>query len=484
MDSGSPTITGNDPGFDGTKINHGGKAGLPLPRPGHSQYIQIAFNQPFEVRSLLLDTEPRTDGSCDFAASDDGRNFHTVRSFLSHAQGGGETFALPDTTARFYRLIYNEATSSIGRLEVPILRLSPAARIDHYRAKSQTPGVGLKNTSVEMKDDLFDQYVPVAVSDDAVVPLDKTVDLTSHFHDGKLDWDVPAGHWTVLRFGYTTTGATNQPAPQEGTGLECDKLSRQGAEWCWNGLVPKLAKELGPLMGSEFTHMLIDSYEVGEQNWTPKFREEFRKRRGYDLFPYLPALTGRVVESPEKSERFLWDLRHTITDLFTENYGDEFTRMTHAWGMTSEVEPYGMCPSDDLAYARSVDSVMGEFWWPDASDWPPASGMPTVKLAASIAHTYGKNIVGAESFTSHFGGWQMSPPTMKALGDHAFCNGCNSFTFHRYAMQPWLNRWPGMTMSLYGSTLERSMASRVRRAASRLRRGAISPKTVRCFLRG
>ena len=49
-------------------------------------------------------------------------------------------------------------------------------------------------------------------------------------------------------------------------------------------------------------------------------REEFRKRRGYDLLPLLPVFTGRVVESREVSERFLWDLRQTVSDMLVENY--------------------------------------------------------------------------------------------------------------------------------------------------------------------
>jgi hypothetical protein len=79
-------------------------------------------------------------------------------------------------------------------------------------------------------------------------------------------------------------------------------------------------------------------------------------------------------------------------------------------------------------------------------------------MAASIAHTYGKTIVGAESFTASpdHGRWQNYPYEEKALGDLMFCEGLNRYIFHRYAMQPWTNRWPGMTMGQWGFHFERT----------------------------
>ena len=115
--------------------------------------------------------------------------------------------------------------------------------------------------------------------------------------NGKLTWDVPEGTWTVLRFGTTPTGAVNAPAPESGRGLECDKLSRAGMDAHWAGMIAPMLQDLGPLAGKVLRNLLIDSYEVGHQNWSADFREEFMHRRGYDLLPYLPAMTGRVASS-------------------------------------------------------------------------------------------------------------------------------------------------------------------------------------------
>ena len=287
------------------------------------------------------------------------------------------------------------------------------------------------------------------------VSSSRLVDLTHRLSaDGKLDWEVPAGDWVILRIGATSTGKQNHPAPREATGLECDKFSRQALEAHWAGYVQKVIDDLGPLAGEGKTlnDVLIDSYEVGGQNWTPEFRSEFRKRRGYDPLKYLPALSGRVVDSPEISERFLWDWRRTIADLFAENYYGHFAELCHQHGLKASLEPY-TGPFDSLQCGQKADIPMGEFWVGGAPD-------ASIKLASSIGHIYGRPIIGAESFTAapgaQHGRWLEDPYSLKALGDLVFCQGVNRLIFHRFAMQPWTNRWPGMTMGQWGTHFDRT----------------------------
>ena len=290
---------------------------------------------------------------------------------------------------------------------------------------------------------------------DQVVPRSGIVDLTGEMHtDGQLVWDVPAGDWTIVRLGYTPTGVENHPAPVEGTGLECDKFSREALDAHWAGFVQKVLDDLGPLAGKGKTlnSVLIDSYEVGGQNWTPRFRSEFEKRRGYDPLPFLPTLTGRVVDSPEVSERFLWDLRRTIADLFADDYYGHFQELCHQHGLKAAFEPY-TGPFESLQCGEAADIPMGEFWAGGAPD-------PSVKLASSVGHIFGQPIIGAESFTAapgpQHGRWLDDPYSLKALGDQVFCQGINRYIFHRFAMQPWTNRWPGMTMGQWGTHFDRT----------------------------
>jgi hypothetical protein len=284
-----------------------------------------------------------------------------------------------------------------------------------------------------------------------VVSRDDIIDLTAKLGpDGRLVWDVPAGDWALLRFGYTPTGVNNHPAPKEGEGLECDKFSKDALDAHWNGFMEKVLTDLGPLAGKSLNCSLIDSYEVGGQDWTGNFRGEFEKRRGYDPLKFLPTFTHRVVDNPEVTERFLWDMRRTVADLFAENYYGHFADLCHQHGLLNAVEPY-TGPFESLQCGAPADIVMGEFW-------TGSQGHPSVKMAASIAHIYGKTFVGAESFTANSGAgrWQNDPYALKTLGDLMYCQGLNRYYFHRYAMQPWTNRWPGMTMGPWGFHFERT----------------------------
>jgi hypothetical protein len=130
----------------------------------------------------------------------------------------------------------------------------------------------------------------------------------------------------------------NAPAPKTGRGLECDKLSKEGIEASFAGMMTKLVDDTrikGSPVNAGLVATHIDSWENGAQNWTPKMREEFQKRRGYDLMPFLPVITGRVVDSAKVSERFLWDLRQTISDLVVENYAGHMRDLAHAAGLAA-----------------------------------------------------------------------------------------------------------------------------------------------------
>lgn len=266
-----------------------------------------------------------------------------------------------------------------------------------------------------------------------------------------VSWDVPEGDWIIIRMGYTPTGEGNHPAPAEGYGLEVDKLSRKALDTHWAGMVASVLKDAGAVGTPGFNNVLVDSYEVGSQNWSPEFRADFRKRRGYDPLPYLPVVTGRVVGSLEVSERFLWDLRRTICDLFADNYYAYFAQLCHQHGLKFSDEGYGNGSFDNLQCCGLADIPMGEFWIGGLA-------IETTKLAASAGHIYGKPVIGAESFTADTarGKWLTDPYAIKALGDQAFSLGINRYIFHRYAMQPWIDVVPGMTMGPWGTHFDRT----------------------------
>jgi len=289
----------------------------------------------------------------------------------------------------------------------------------------------------------------------AAIDPSRIVDLTDKLTaEGRLAWDVPAGRWTILRLGRTTTGANTRPAPVPGLGLECDKFDAAAFDAHYDAFVGALLREVGPRRTdgqAGWATLHIDSWEMGAQNWTAAFREEFRKRRGYDLLPFLPAVTGHPVESLEISERFLWDLRQTAQELVLENHALRLKELGRRDGFRLSIEPYDMTPCADMTLGTAADVPMGEFW---------LYGFNTaysVAEAAGIGHTGGKTIIAAEAFTSDDAeAWRAHPASMKALGDWAFTAGINRIVFHRYQSQAGVKARPGMTMGPYGVHWERT----------------------------
>lgn len=281
----------------------------------------------------------------------------------------------------------------------------------------------------------------------AIIRKDQIVNLTSRLSaDGQLEWEVPAGNWTILRVGHTPTGAENRPAVLGGKGLECDKMSRKAVDKFWNGGVQPILDRLGALVGKSVVNCLIDSYEVGCNNWTADFKEEFEKRQGYDCISFLPVLAGYYLESGEVSERFLWDFRKNVGDLIVDNYYGYFRKLCNSRGLKFSVEPYGG-PYEDIHAGSTGDVVMSEFWLEGDLY------LNTQRMVASAAHLNGSPIVGAEAFTS-FGGWREHPATLKTRGDILWCEGINRFIFHTYTHQPW-NISPGVTFGPYGLDFNR-----------------------------
>jgi hypothetical protein len=205
--------------------------------------------------------------------------------------------------------------------------------------------------------------------------------------DGRLSWNVPDGEWTIFRFGRTSTGANTRPAPLPGVGLECDKLDTAALNAHFDAFIGTLIHDVGPRKSSAeggWTMLHIDSWEMGAQNWTPAFREEFRSRRGYDLLPYLPTVTGAIVDNREISERFLWDLRQTANELVLQNHADRLKQLGRKCGFGLSIEPYDMTPCADMSLGSIADVPMGEFWLYGFST------THSVIEAASIAHTCGR----------------------------------------------------------------------------------------------
>lgn len=286
-----------------------------------------------------------------------------------------------------------------------------------------------------------------------VIYLSEQIDAS-----GKLIWDAPAGDWTIVRLGYASNYHITRPSPYLAVGLECDRLHPRGINTHFEHRLKPIIEAAGEKAGKTLKYIHIDSWEAGGQNWTLAFAEEFRKRRGYDITPWLPVLTGHAVDSKQKTERFLWDLRKTVSEVTLDNYIIRLKELIAPYGIKISNEPYGRLCVNSLDYAANSDFIIGEFWtereiidkFPSLQDY----WYHSMKGLASVANTYGKTRVGAEAFTGSRG-WVDHPYLIKGMGDEAFCQGINHYVYHCYAHQAYDKMKPGLTHRRWGQHINR-----------------------------
>ena len=278
--------------------------------------------------------------------------------------------------------------------------------------------------------------------------------------DGQLTWQVPAGRWLVLRFGYTLLGSRTKCTSPGAEGYEIDFFNPQAFDDHFAHTGKPLLEDARRLKAKSLKYFHVDSYESGNPSWSPRFAEEFRARRGYDLRRWMPVLAGWMVESPEASHRFLWDIRRTIADLYAANYYGRLAQLSHQAGIAIHPESSGPFyhQIDALQCAGVNDIPMTEFWKrvpenKESAAW--LSGQEgfcdLVKQGASAAHIYGRPVSQAEAFTSMGPNWEEDPFMLKDIGDRAFCAGLTRNVLCFYVHQPDVKAYPGYEWEAAGT---------------------------------
>jgi hypothetical protein len=477
------TASGGSPDYallgDGDLVK---TAKLPIPAEGAEAWIQYEFTAPQTMRAVTIVTKDM-DWMLSLAmgiggpekvleASDDGQNFHVVVK-LEGGDASQHTISFAPVTARFFRVTFKRGPApsipnwaagvdfaairaKAGTLppdyEIAELVLHPGARVNRFVEKA----------AFTSDSDLYDfATAPVAASD-AVAKSD-VIDLTSKMQaDGTLDWTPPAGNWIVIRFGYSLLGITNHPATAEATGLEVDKLDRRFVKKYFDTYLDSYKETVGPeLMGKRgIRYVINDSWEAGSQNWTDNMIAQFKKLRGYDPKPWMPVLTGQVVESAEASDRFLWDFRKTIADLIAnEHYGQlEATLHERGMGHYGESHEGGRAfVADGMEVKKFNEVPMSAMWTQDLGVNNEQYGYNADdRESASVAHIYGQNLAAAESMTAAAAPWGWSPATLKPTADQELLNGINRFVIHESAHQPLVGKAPGLTLGPYGQWFNRN----------------------------
>lgn len=188
-----------------------------------------------------------------------------------------------------------------------------------------------------------------------------------------------------------------------------------------------------------------DSLEVYNQDWTDGFLEEFKKRRGYDLKPYLPAL---ALDMGPKTAEIRYDWGRTLTEVFNEN----FMMPMQAWGKKNgskfRIQGYGI-PSAAISSNKWADISDGE-----GAQWKVVRA---ARWASSANHIYGRNVTSSETWTwLHSPSFRATPLDMKAEADIHFLQGINQLIGHGWAYTPPQVEYPGWRFYAAGEYSDRN----------------------------
>jgi alpha-L-rhamnosidase len=446
------TSTGADASFLVKAGNHSSFASA------DSCWIQYAFDRSFTCRSIVINGVNNYQAQrLLVSVSDDGVHFRSVGRLVPPRVGWQDgdapvTHSIPTVTAKYFRFVYDKTGAEPGAedlddakwkpsLKLSGILLSGAPAVDQYEGKSgEVWRVSAAMTAAQVPRSL-------CVDPRTIIDLTDRVDT-----QGRLVWKAPAGHWTVLRIGHTSTGHTNATGGAA-QGLECDKFNPQAITLQFNSWFGEVFRHVGPALAAKVLKIFhVDSWECGSQNWSPVFREEFRRRRGYDCLPWLPVMAGIPMGSADSSERFLHDMRQTIAELLHDEFYETMARLAHEKGCLFSAESVApTMTSDGMLHYSVADLPMGEFWLRS-----PTHDKPNDMLdAISGAHIYGKPIVQAEAFTELREAWDEYPGMLKSLQDRNYALGINRMVFHVFVHNPWIDRKPGMTLGGVGTFLQR-----------------------------
>lgn len=421
-------------------------------------WIQYKYPEPITCRSITIKT-----GGNNYQALrlelqvSDGTGFHSVARLEAPRHGWQDgdqdyTWSIPEVSARFFRFVYSKEGSEPGSEDLDAAKWKPSLKIkgiylndepviNQYQAKNGSVWRVARNT--------YDGAVTISNS----VPVKRILNLSSKMDAaGNLNWKAPAGNWIIVRIGHTSQGHTNYTGGG-GLGLECDKFNPAAVKLQLKNWYGQFYTKTDPVLAKQVIKVLhVDSWEAGSQNWTADFPKEFMKRRGYDLMPWLLTMTGVPINSAETSEKVLYDVRQTISELVNDVFYTQVKNEAKAKGCLLSAEAIAPTMlSDGLAHYKNADLPMGEFW-----NNSPTHDKPNDMLdAISGAHIYGKNIVQAESFTTVRMDWSEHPGKLKALGDRQFALGINKLVFHVFTHNPWLDKKPGMTLDGVGLYFQR-----------------------------
>ena len=268
----------------------------------------------------------------------------------------------------------------------------------------------------------------------------------------EVEIELPTGNWILTRYVCMPTGQPMISSTPNSKGPMIDHFSSEATEEHINYFINRLNQYVDDLANSSLKYLYTDSYEVKGQLWTPDMLEEFEKRFGYDMRPYLPVLSGHQVQSAEITQRFDYDYRQLLSDLIIESHYAKSVEVCqkHGLGFVAEAagpgQPIHNCPFESLKSSGVLSFPRGEFWRQHGRGEEGIESLQVIKGVASASHIYNRKYVEAEAFTGTYL-WQYGPKDLKTFADKAFCEGLNRVIFHTWPHTPKAAGKPGWIYS-------------------------------------
>lgn len=222
--------------------------------------------------------------------------------------------SVPECSSKDFMIEFDSTASGS---ELKDIVLSSASIVERYPEKTLAK---MYQTSLPYWEEYQWREQPVSDNGSYTVNPEKVLDISSFLNDNILEWDAPEGEWIIMRMGMSPTSVTNSPAEPIATGLEVDKMSRKHVESHFMSYMGEIIRRIPESDRKCWKVVVQDSYETGGQNFTDDFMESFKSRYGYDPLPFLPVYEGYVVESQDRSDRFLWDVRRLVADRIAYDY--------------------------------------------------------------------------------------------------------------------------------------------------------------------
>lgn len=306
-----------------------------------------------------------------------------------------------------------------GGPRVPITQAASRLRVERLQLQSQ------QKTAPLPKLNEWERLLACHL----VSPDGETIQELTAIKDGAVALPENSAAAEILCF---IAGRTRQQVKRAAAGAEgfvVDHYDRAALD----DYLKNVGEPLLQAFGSEPPHAVFcDSLEVFNSDWAPDFLSEFRKRRGYDLQPLLPALV-RDIGPRTASIRHDWG--RTLTELLEER----FLAPLQAWAKQHRtrfrVQGYGIPPAT-IGSNAFVDLTEGE--------GPHWKVLRASRWASSANHLYGRNITSSETWTwLHSPSFRATPLDVKAEADLHFLQGINQLIGHGWPYTPEGVEYPG-----------------------------------------